>query len=507
MTFHATSAESTILAIDAGTTGITALLFDHTATVVGRGYQEFDQHFVQPGWVEHDLDNMWAATCTAVRAALTESGHRPVAAVGITNQRETICAWTKSTLAAPTRAIVWQDRRTAGICADLRRQGHETRIAELTGLRLDPYFSATKIMWWAQHKPELFADIQAGRVLLGTVESYLVARLSGGTAHITDVSNASRTLLFDTEQMCWSQELCDLFGVPMAALPQVTANWGELATVQCPDLPELQAPITGMAGDQQAALFGQGCFAPGDSKCTYGTGSFVLTNTGPDRAPALPGAADDGLLTTVAWQSPAGTTTYAREGSIFVTGSAVQWLRDGLGIIDSAADVEQLAAEAGPDAAGVTFVPALTGLGAPHWSPESRGLILGVTRGTTAAHIARATLDAICCQVRDVVEAAGVGQGVLRVDGGASANNMLMQLQAEHLHRRVQRPVVAETTALGAAMLAGLGAGIWSDTAQLQQVWQLDQEFVPTTTGQDAADQVYGQWSRAVNLCLQFAQS
>lgn len=494
-----------VLAIDAGTTGVTVMVLDDALTVCGHGYAEFPQHFPQSGWVEHDLDDIWRATLTAADAALAAATDVTVRAVGITNQRETLGVWDRDTLAAPVRAIVWQDRRTADVCHTLTIAGHGPRVADLTGLRLDPYFSATKLAWWGAHAPEVAAGIAAGRLAVGTIDSYLVARLTAGARHVTDASNASRTLLYDTAVMAWSEELADLFGVPLAGLPDVVPSWAtpgddRLGVTDPAAFCGLAVPIGGMAGDQQAALFGQACYTPGDTKCTYGTGSFVLTNTGTERVPSpLDG---DGLLTTVAWQAPDGAVTYAREGSIFVTGAAVQWLRDSLQLIRTAADVEQLAQEAGADAGGVVFVPALTGLGAPHWAPDARGMVVGISRGTTKAHIARATLDSVCCQVRDVIEAAAHTPVVLRVDGGASANSLLMQLQADHVGVPVERPGITETTALGAAMLAGLGVGLWGSLEDVAGVWQLDRQFTPgEETARVAADTVYKRWQRAVELC------
>ena len=479
-----------VLAIDAGTTGVTALVVDERGAVVSRGYQEFQQHFPRPGWVEHEPEEIWVATLQACRLALRG---QQVTAIGITNQRETAVLWDRERLAAPRRAIVWQDRRTTQICDRLKDAGHEPRVAELTGLRLDPYFTATKLAWLAEHEPSTWAGAHDGSLAVGTVDSYLVARLSGGAAHVTDASNASRTLLFDLRSGDWSDELCALFDVPRAALPQVGPSYGEVGRTDPASFLGLDLPIAGIAGDQQAALFGQGCFAPGRSKCTYGTGSFVLVNTGAE--PVL----SERLLTTVAWMTPDRELVYALEGSVFVTGSAVQWLRDGLQVIGSAAEVESLASSV-PDSGGVVFVPALTGLGAPHWDPDARGAVLGITRGTTRAHLARATLEAIAFQVRDVVDAmteeAGLTIPALQVDGGASANDLLCQLQADQLGVPVQRPQVLETTALGAAFLAGLGTGVWANQGELSEVWQLDRGFDPTAGVRE--DGTHARWLGAV---------
>ena len=483
-----------VLAIDCGTTGVTALVVAPDGHVVGRGYQEFPQHFPRPGWVEHEPEEIWVSTLQACRLAL--SGLPPdqrVTAIGVTNQRETVVVWDRERLSAPRRAIVWQDRRTTQICERLKEAGHEPRVAELTGLRLDPYFTATKLTWLAEHDPAIWEGVTSGRLVVGTVDSYIVARLTGGARHVTDASNASRTLLFDLRTGRWSDELCELFGVPRAALPDVVASYGEVGRTDPGAFLGLDVPIAGIAGDQQAALFGQGCYEPGRSKCTYGTGSFVLVNTG--EVPVL----SSRLLTTVAWMEPAGSLVYALEGAVFVTGAAVQWLRDGLQLIGDASEVEGLARSV-PDSGGVVFVPALTGLGSPHWDPDARGTILGITRGTTRAHLARATLDAIAFQVRDVVDAmtqeAGFEPTGMQVDGGASANDLLCQLQADQLGVTVQRPEVLETTALGAAFLAGLGTGVWSSRQELAGSWRLDRRFEPTAGVR--ADGTHDRWLSAV---------
>ncbi|MDT7547104.1 MAG: glycerol kinase [Actinomycetota bacterium] len=479
-----------VLAIDAGTTGVTALVVGEDGRVLNRGYQEFPQHFPRPGWVEHEPEEIWVSVLQACRVALR--GQR-VTCVGVTDQRETAVVWDRERLSAPRRAIVWQDRRTAEICERLTSAGHEPRVAELTGLRLDPYFTATKLTWLAENDESTWRGVVDGRLVVGTVDSYVVARLTGGARHVTDASNASRTLLFDLASGSWSEELCELFGVPRAALPEVVPSYGEIGRTDPGSFLGLDLPVAGIAGDQQAALFGQGCYDVGRSKCTYGTGSFVLVNTGNE--PVL----SDRLLTTVAWMHPDGSLVYALEGSVFVTGSAVQWLRDGLQLIGSAAEVEALAASV-PDSGGVVFVPALTGLGAPHWDPDARGTVLGITRGTTRAHLARATLDAIAFEVRDVVDAmtdeAGLSVPLLQVDGGASANNLLCQLQADQLGVPVQRPEVLETTALGAAFLAGLGTGVWSSAQELADTWRLDRRFDPADGVRENG--THDRWSRAV---------
>jgi glycerol kinase len=480
-----------ILALDAGTTGVTAVVVTADGRIAAKGYQEFAQHFPQPGWVEHAPEEIWQATLEATRDALRNVDAGELEAVGITNQRETILLWDRETLGSPRRAIVWQDRRTADICTRLRDAGHEERVAELTGLRLDPYFSGTKLMWLREHEPHTWALVESGRYAIGTVDSYLIARLTRGVHHSTDVSNACRTLLFDLAEGDWSEELCGLFGVPRDALPDLVPNWGEVAVTDPRSFLDLSLPIAGLAGDQQSALFGQTCFDVGDSKCTYGTGSFILTNTGPSLE-----RSDAGLLSTAAWRSPDGTLTYALEGAIFVTGAAVQWLRDGLQIIGSAAETEAIAATV-PTSDGVVFVPALTGLGAPHWDPHARGLIVGLTRGTTRAHIVRATLEAIAFEVRDVLETMPARLSSLRVDGGASANDLLCQIQADQIGVPVERPRLVETTALGAAFLAGLGTGVWDSTDALRETWQLDRAFSPATDRADA-DAAHARWMDAV---------
>lgn len=453
-----------VLAIDAGTTGVTALLVDARGAILAQAGHEFPQHFPADGWVEHDVNEIWQATLEAVRR-VREACAANIVAVGITNQRETVAFWDRETLGAPRRAIVWQDRRTAAMCDALRERGLEPMIRQKTGLRLDPYFSATKIAWVREHDPLTWAQIEAGRVAIGTIDAYLVARMSRGLDHITDATNASRTLLYNIDSGEYDAALCDLFGVPIDALPTIVASTGALSHTDPHAFEGLDVPITGIAGDQQAALVGQAGFRAGDAKCTYGTGSFLLSHTG--ATPVL----QDGLLTTVALQHADGSRTFALEGSVFVTGAAVQWLRDGLGIIGAAADIEPLAASV-PDAGGVVFVPALTGLGAPDWDPQARGLIIGITRGTTAAHLARATLDAIAFQVADVAQLmAQVGPLTrLAVDGGAAANSLLCQVQADVLQIPVDRAGQLQTTGLGAAYLAGLGVGLWPTLDHLREL-------------------------------------
>ncbi len=471
---------------------MTALVVGEEGGVLSRGYREFAQLFPRPGWVEHEPEDIWTATLAACREAIAGSDQPPTC-VGITDQRETAVVWDRRTLRSPRPAIVWQDRRTTGICDRLRDAGHEPRVAELTGLRLDPYFTGTKYCWIAAEEPRVWEGVRSGALALGTVDSYLVCRLTGGAVHVTDPSNASRTLLYDLAAGDWSDELCELFDVPRSALPTLVPSSGVVGTTEPDAFLGLALPIAGIAGDQQAALFGQACYSPGDSKCTYGTGSFVLTNTG-----TTPVRSEAGLLTTVAWDVGDGLV-YALEGSIFVTGAAVQWLRDGLGLIDSAAEIEGLARTV-PDSGDLVFVPALTGMGAPHWDPHARGAIVGITRGTTRAHLARATLEAIAFEVRDVVDVmvseAGLAVPELSADGGASANDLLLQLQADQLGVPVRRPRVTETTALGAAFLAGLGTGVWGGQDELAATWALDRRFEPEPGRRD--DGRHERWQEAL---------
>jgi glycerol kinase len=452
--------EQLILAIDQGTTGTTVLLLDEAMQIRGKGTCEIPQSYPAPGLVEHDPEAIWRSVLTAFAKARAQVPEGTIAGIGVTNQRETVVMWQRATGRAVAPAIVWQDRRTAARCQAMREAGHEPLIQRTTGLLLDPYFSGTKIAWMLENIPGLRQRALAGDIAFGTVDSFLVWRLSGGKSHITDVTNASRTLLFDLARLDWSPDLCRLFDVPMGVLPRVCASSGLLAVTSGVDgLPD-GTPITGIAGDQQAALFGQGCFHLGEAKCTFGTGSFLLMNVG--EKPVL---SQHRLLGTVAWQTARGTS-YALEGSAFVSGALVQWLRDGLGIIKTAADIEPLAASV-PDTGGVTIVPALAGLGAPHWRPEARGIICGISRGTTSAHIARAALEAMALQNVDLALAmqrdAGHPITSLRVDGGASANNLLMQMQADLLGADIVRPAMVESTALGAGRLAALGLGLYSD--------------------------------------------
>jgi glycerol kinase len=467
-----------LLAIDQGTTGTTALLLDLEGRTLGRATRDFPQYYPQPGWVEHEPDEIWATVEAATTEALRVAGltGADVQAAGITNQRETTVLWDRATLGPVHRAIVWQDRRTTDRCSELKRAGHEPQVRERTGLVLDPYFSGTKLAWLLDTIPEARARAAAGQLAFGTIDSYLVARLSGGEVHATDVSNASRTLLMNLHTLAWDDEMLALLGVPRSVLPQIVPSAARIAVTRgFGPLPD-GTPITGIAGDQQAALFGQACFEVGDVKCTYGTGAFILVNTG-----ARPVASRHGLLTTVGWQV-GGRVQYALEGSSFIAGAAVQWLRDGLGLIKTAADIEELARRVN-SSEGVVFVPALSGLGAPHWDPEARGLITGLTRGTTAAHLARATLEGVAFSVADLVDAMasdlGAPLGRMRVDGGAAANNLLMQFQADVSGVAVERPEELESTARGAAMLAGVGAGLFHAEQDAGRMARIARVFRP----------------------------
>jgi glycerol kinase len=482
-----------ILAIDAGTTGVTVQVVSDKGKTISRGYREFLQYFPALGLVEHEPEEIWQATLAAASDAISQTSE-PLVAIGITNQRETVVLWDSKTLKAPRKAIVWQDRRTSDLVAGLKAQGLEGKIQSISGLILDPYFSSSKLLWLSQNEETIWAAVVSGQVKIGTVDSYLVARLTAGKSHITDASNASRTQLMDIQTGNWSTELLEIFRVPAAALPKIVPSYGALATTDPASFLNLELPITGIAGDQQAALFGQTAFEVGESKCTYGTGAFMLTNTGSTIVQSK-----NNLLTTIAWQEPNGSITYALEGSVFVAGAAVQWLRDGLGLMQSASEIEALALQV-PDSAGVVFVPALTGLGAPHWDSEAKGTILGITRGTTKNHLARATLDAIAFQVRDLVTAISADTKIkptgLRVDGGAARNNLLMQLQANCLGVPVIRGMDLESTALGAAFLAGLGAGVWSSKEELRKVFELDRSFDPEPFDEN----IFESWTKAVEL-------
>ncbi|MGP1273158.1 MAG: glycerol kinase GlpK [Phycisphaerales bacterium] len=485
-----------LLAIDAGTTSCRALLFDERGPVVGSAQRDFTQHYPRPGWVEHDPEEIWTTQRRVIDEAVANAGvsRSDIAGIGIANQRETALLWDRATGEPIANAIVWQDRRTAPMCDRLREAGHEPLIRERTGLVLDAYFSATKLAWLLEHVPGASARAERGELAFGTVDSWLIWKLTRGGVHATDPTNASRTLLFDTARGAWDSSLCELFGIPSAVLPDVVPTSGVVAEVSgCASIEGL--PIAGLAGDQQAALMGQGCVRPGMAKNTYGTGCFVLLNTGEQRK-----TSEHRLLSTVAWDI-AGERSYALEGSVFVGGAAVQWLRDGLGIIADSSDIEALAATV-PDSGGVVFVPALTGLGAPHWDPDARGAILGLTRGTTAAHIARATIEGIAFQTADLLEAmradAGVPIYALRADGGASVNDALMQFQADVLQIPVIRPTNTEATAWGAALFAGIAIGVLrpSDPDHAVEV----DRFEPRMPPKEAADRL-SRWREAVSRC------
>ncbi len=493
-----------VLALDQGTTGSTALVVDLTGAVRARGYAELPQHYPRPGWVEHDPDDIWGTVGAAARQALHAAGVGPheVAAVGITNQRETTIVWDRATSAPIHRAIVWQCRRTAAQCDRLRADGHEPMVRERTGLVLDAYFSGTKIAWLLDHVPDARRRAARGQLAFGTVDTWLLWKLTGGRVHATDVSNASRTLCLNLMTVDWDDRMCALLDVPREVLPAVVDSSGPCGeTADLGWLPR-GVPIAGIAGDQQAALFGQACFAAGDAKNTYGTGCFALVNTGERPVPS-----SHGLLTTIAWRV-GGRTTYALEGAVFVGGAAVQWLRDGLGIIAQAAETEALARSV-PDTGGVYFVPAFVGLGAPYWDQHARGTIVGLTRGTTRAHLARAALEAIAFQSRDVLDAMAADAKAtaprLRVDGGAVANAFLCQFQADVLGAAVDRPAVIETTGLGAAYLAGLGAGLWQSLGALTERHVIERTFAPAMPASEREAR-YETWKRAVQRAREWTR-
>jgi glycerol kinase len=485
-----------LLAIDQGTTSSRAIVFGADLTVQAIAQEEFAQHFPASGWVEHDPDDLWRTTVSTMRSAMAKAGltARDLAGIGITNQRETTIVWDRLTGKAIANAIVWQDRRTADVCARLRQDGHEAMVTDRTGLVLDPYFSATKIAWLIDHVAGARARAERGELAFGTVDCYLLWRLTGGRSHKTDATNASRTLLFDIHLGRWDEDLCRLFDVPMALLPEVcdsAAAFGETTS----DILDAPVSVRGIAGDQQAATVGQACFTPGMAKATYGTGCFALLNTG-----STPVASRNKLLTTIAYQIR-GKRTYALEGAIFIAGAAVQWLRDGLGVIREAAETEALAASADP-AQSVYLVPAFVGLGAPYWDPEARGALFGLTRATSPREIARAALECVGYQTLDLIAAmkadwTDAGNTVLRVDGGMTASNWTMQFLADILNAPVDRPRVAETTALGAAYLAGLHAGLLPEPDDFARSWSLDRRFVPDMSAQERTAKIAG-WRDAV---------
>jgi glycerol kinase len=482
-----------ILALDQGTTSSRAIVFDEAFAVAGLAQRELRQHFPEPGWVEHDPLEIWETQIEVAAGALARAGVAAsnVAAIGITNQRETTVVWDRATGHPIHRAIVWQDRRTAPLIERLKADGLEPRFRERTGLVLDPYFSGTKLRWILDHVPDAQARAERGELAFGTIDSWLVWKLTGGARHVTDPSNASRTLLFNIHTTDWDDTLLGALDIPRALLPEIVPSSGLIAPATASGVDGI--PIAGIAGDQQAALFGQACFDKGMAKNTYGTGCFLLMNTGDH-----PAVSANQLITTVAWQRD-NRTTYALEGSVFMAGAVVQWLRDGLGIVRTAADTAQLAASV-PDTGGVYLVPAFAGLGAPHWDPYARGSISGLTRGTTAAHLVRAALESIAFQSADVLEAmnrdAGIALAELRVDGGASANDLLMQFQADLLGVPVVRAGITETTALGAACLAGLAMGVWDEPA-IRQNWKAGARFEPCMSREEVAQRRHG-WQRAI---------
>ena len=499
----------TVIALDQGTTSSRAILFDESGSIVGMAQRELAQHYPKPGWVEHDALEIWQMQADLVDQALNAcdlGSDVEIVAAGITNQRETTLIWDRATGEPIHPAIVWQDRRTAAHCEQLRADGHDVLIQQRTGLELDAYFSGTKVCWLLDHVEGARARAERGELAFGTIDSWLAWKLTDGDQHITDVSNASRTLIFNIHSLCWDADLLDLLQIPPSLLPEVKPSaelYGDIRSIP----PLKGVPLAGIAGDQQAATFGQACVRPGMAKCTYGTGCFMLLNTGSE-----PRASRNRLLTTVAWQLGRGdgeqcSPHYALEGSVFVGGAVVQWLRDGLGIINSSGDVESLA-DSVEDNGGVYLVPALAGLGAPHWDPHARGTILGISGGSTSGHIARAALEGIAFQVADLAEAmeddAGSPLTELRVDGGASANGLLMQFQADLLQTPVVQPTVLETTALGAAYLAGLASGFWTSVDEQSRHWQVARTYEPVMSASEAGD-LRERWSQAVKRSLQWA--
>ncbi|MFM7839051.1 MAG: glycerol kinase GlpK [Chitinophagaceae bacterium] len=492
-----------ILALDQGTTSSRAILFNQRGEIVATAQREFRQIYPEPGWVEHDPGEIWSSQYQVMKEALENARvhAKDIAALGITNQRETTIVWDRATGEPVYPAIVWQDRRTAAYCDELKKQGHQTLVQQKTGLLIDAYFSGTKIKWILDHVPGAREKAQKGLLAFGTVDSWLVWKLTEGRLHITDASNASRTLLLNLQTGDWDEELLNLLTIPREILPKVvdsSANYGSTHLLDA----SVEIPIAGIAGDQQAALFGQQCTLPGMVKNTYGTGCFMLMNTGERRVPSK-----NNLLTTIAWKIQ-GRITYALEGSVFIAGAVVQWLRDGLHLFEHSSEIEQLAATV-PDSGGVYLVPAFAGLGAPYWNPYARGAVFGLTRGSTDAHLARAALQSIAFQTYDVVQAMIADSGIaiqeLRVDGGATVNTLLMQFQSDLLQTPVIRPKVYETTALGAAYLAGLAVNFWKNTDQLQQQWQEDTRFVPAQSAQQVKPDLLN-WQRAVKASIAWAE-
>jgi glycerol kinase len=494
---------SYILALDQGTTSSRAILFDHAGNICAVAQKEFAQYFPEPGWVEHDPLEIWVSQATVAKEVMLKLAVNAgqLAAIGITNQRETTVVWDRKTGEPVYKAIVWQDRRTAGYCDQLRAEGHAEMIKNKTGLVVDAYFSGTKLKWILDHVSGARERAERGELAFGTIDSWLLWKLTAGKVHATDVSNASRTMLFNLHTLQWDDTLLDLLSIPASVLPEVKSNSEVYGYASAIGMPEV--PVAGMAGDQQSALFGQMCIREGMVKNTYGTGCFMLMNTGTQAV-----ASANNLLTTVAWQI-SGVTNYALEGSVFIAGAAVQWLRDGLKIIRSSADVQALAASV-PHTDGVVVVPAFSGLGAPHWNPYARGTVFGITRGTTDAHIARATLESIAYQTYDVLKAmesdSGISIAELRVDGGATVNDLMMQFQSDILSVRVLRPEVIETTALGAAYLAGLAVGFWGSVEEISAQWKVSGDFQPGMENDLVKEKLHA-WSRAVKAVLAWSAS
>jgi glycerol kinase len=490
-------AEGYILAIDQGTTGTKVIIFDQEGHVRSRAYSEFTQHYPKPGWVEHDADEIWTVSIGLVAEALSKAGVQAseIKAIGITNQRETTLMWDRANTKPVGKAIVWQDRRTATICDELKARGLEDTFRRKTGLVVDAYFSGTKVKWLLDNTDGLRARAEKGEIAFGTIDSWLVWKLTGGRAHITDYSNASRTLIYNIKDLCWDKELLEILDIPEAILPPVKPSSYVYGYTEPSVFFGQSIPIAGIAGDQQAALFGQACYREGLAKNTYGTGCFLLLNTGPNRVPS-----NEGLLTTIAWGIKDEPVEYALEGAVFITGAAVQWLRDGLGIIKTAAETESLAMSLSSND-GVYFVPALVGLGAPHWDAYARGTITGITRGTTRAHLARAALESMCYQTRDVVAAmerdSGISIEEIRADGGAVSNGFLMQFQSDILGVPVEVPQVAETTSLGAAYLAGLAVGFWKSREELDAKWKVERRYEPRMNKAER-ERLYEGWLKAV---------
>ena len=494
------SKTASILAVDQGTTGSTCLVISHDGRVLGRAYSEFTQHFPRPGWVEHDAGEIWEVTRAVAREALESAAEADVQGIGITNQRETVVLWDRETLEPVSRAIVWQDRRTADLCTELKDAGHQQEVRSRTGLVLDPYFSGTKLMWLLRERPELLVRAEAGELAAGTIDTWLIARLTQGDVHATDPTNASRTLLYNLSEASWDPWLLDLLGVPESLLPEVRSSSGDFGVARGEAL-GIEAPVAGVVGDQQAALFGQGCWSAGLAKNTYGTGAFLLMHTGTDIV-----LSSHGLLTTAACDAH-GDLAFALEGSVFIAGAALQWLRDGLGVLEHAAESEQMASSLeGND--GVYFVPAFVGLGAPHWVPEARGTVFGLTRGTSKEHLVRAALEAMAYGTREVIGAmeadSSVGITELRVDGGAANNDWLMGFQAGVLGVPVRRPAMVETTALGAAGLAGLATGVWSSADEFLASQGEGERFDPVMEDSERGHLLDG-WARAVRAVKTWA--